>query len=139
MQGDHVTCQATTVTARPLCWLLASNHQRSQCAVPRACRSLFSSTGNSWDMDCRAAGSHSAVSDSLRPHGLRPARLLCPWGFSRQEYWRGSPCPLLGDLLNLRIEPRSPALQADSSPSEPQGKALEHALFLPNSVKYTLQ
>ena len=23
--------------------------------------------------------SHSVVSDSLRPHGLQPARLLCPW------------------------------------------------------------
>ena len=23
--------------------------------------------------------SHSVVSDSLRPHGLWPARLLCPW------------------------------------------------------------
>ena len=23
--------------------------------------------------------SHSALSDSLRPHGLQPARLLCPW------------------------------------------------------------
>ena len=33
--------------------------------------------------------SHSVVSDSLRPHGLYPARLLCPWGFSRQEYWVG--------------------------------------------------
>ena len=21
------------------------------------------------------------------------ARLLCPWGFSRQEYWSGLPCP----------------------------------------------
>ena len=30
--------------------------------------------------------SHSVVSDSLRPHRLLPARLLCPWGFSRQEY-----------------------------------------------------
>ena len=27
----------------------------------------------------------------LRPHGLQPARLLCPWGFSRQEYWSGLP------------------------------------------------
>ena len=26
------------------------------------------------------------VSDCLRPHELQPARLLCPWGFSRQEY-----------------------------------------------------
>ena len=25
--------------------------------------------------------------------GLKPARLLCPWGFSRQEYWSGLPCP----------------------------------------------
>ena len=33
--------------------------------------------------------SHSVMSDSLRPHGLKPAKLLCPWGFSRQEYWCG--------------------------------------------------
>ena len=26
--------------------------------------------------------SHSVVSDSLGPHGLYPARLLCPWDFS---------------------------------------------------------
>ena len=25
--------------------------------------------------------SHSVMSDSLRPHGLQPARLLCPWDF----------------------------------------------------------
>ena len=25
--------------------------------------------------------SHSVVSDSLRPHGLSPTRLLCPWDF----------------------------------------------------------
>ena len=30
--------------------------------------------------------SHSVMSNSLWPHGLQPARLLCPWGFSRQEY-----------------------------------------------------
>ena len=30
---------------------------------------------------------------TLRPHRLQPARLLCPWGFSRQEYWSGLPCP----------------------------------------------
>ena len=33
----------------------------------------------------------SVVSDSLRPQGLSPARLLCPWGFSRQKYWSRLP------------------------------------------------
>ena len=47
------------------------------------------------------------MSDSLRPHGPQPARLLCPWGFSRQEYWSGLPCPPPGDLPNPGIEPMS--------------------------------
>ena len=39
--------------------------------------------------------------------------------FSRPEYWSGdSP----GDLPNPGIKPRSPALQVDSLPAEPQGK-----------------
>ena len=66
--------------------------------------------------------SHSVVSDSLQLHGLSSARLLCPWGFSRQEYWSGLPCPPPGDLPNPGIEPRSPTLQADSLPPEPSGK-----------------
>ena len=36
-------------------------------------------------------------------------------GFSRQEYWSGLPFPSPGDLPNPGIEPRSPALQADST------------------------
>ena len=44
--------------------------------------------------------------------------------FSRQEYWSGLPCPPPGDLLNPRIEPRSPALQADSLLSELPGKPI---------------
>ena len=42
--------------------------------------------------------------------------------FSRQEYWSGLPFPSPGDLSDLGIEPGSPALQADTLPSEPQGK-----------------
>ena len=45
----------------------------------------------------------SVMSDSLRPHGLQPARILCPWGFSRQEYWCRLPCPLLGGMFFLEI------------------------------------
>ena len=63
------------------------------------------------------------MSDSLQPHGLWPTRLLlCPWGFSREEYWSGMPCPPPGDLPNPGTEPRSPSFQADSLPAEPQGK-----------------
>ena len=43
-------------------------------------------------------------------------------GFSRQEYCSGLPCPPPGDLPDPGIEPSSPvspALQADSLPSEP--------------------
>ena len=61
--------------------------------------------------------------DSLQLHGLWPTRLLCPWGFSRQEYRSGLPCPPPGDLPNPRIEPRSPTFQADSLPSEPPGNS----------------
>ena len=51
-----------------------------------------------------------------------PTRVLCPCGFSRQEYWSGLPCPPPGDLLNPGIEPRSPGSQVDSLLSEPAGK-----------------
>ena len=64
----------------------------------------------------------SVVSSSLRPHGLWPTRLLCPWGLSRQEYWSGLPCPPLGDLPNPGIELRSPTLQADFLLPEPPRK-----------------
>ena len=43
-------------------------------------------------------------------------------GFSRQEYWSGLPFPSPWDLPDPGIEPRSPALQADTLTSEPPGK-----------------
>ena len=39
--------------------------------------------------------------------------------FSRQEYWSGLPFPSPGDLPDPGMKPRSPALQADTLPSEP--------------------
>ena len=51
-------------------------------------------------------------------------------GFSRQEYWSGLPFPSPGYLFNPGIEPRSPALQADSLPSKPQGSPFhDHESF----------
>ena len=45
-------------------------------------------------------------------------------GISRQGYWSGWPFPSPGDLPDPGIEPRSLALQADSIPTELQGKPL---------------
>ena len=42
--------------------------------------------------------------------------------FPRPEYWSGHRFPSPGDLPSPGIEPRSPTLQVDSLPAEPQGK-----------------
>ena len=65
--------------------------------------------------------SYSVVSDSVIPWSVACLAPLS-MGFSWQEYCSGLPFSSLGDLSNPRIEPRSPALQADSLPSEPLGK-----------------
>ena len=57
------------------------------------------------------------VSDSLRPHGL-----YSPWNSLLQNTEVGSLYLLQGIFPNPGIEPRSPALQADSLLAEPQGK-----------------
>ena len=51
---------------------------------------------------------------------LRLRGLYSPWNSPGQNTGVGSPSP--GGLLNPGIEPRSPSLQADSLPAEPQGK-----------------
>ena len=56
-------------------------------------------------------------------------------GLSRQEYWSGLPCPSSGDLPSPGTKPRCPTLQADSLPSEPPGKPIDHGggfYFNPN-------
>ena len=49
---------------------------------------------------------------------------------SRQEYWSGLPFPSPGDLPNLGIKPRSPALQADALPFEPLGNPTGYKVML---------
>ena len=70
---------------------------------------------------CCTVLSCPVVSDSATSWTVA-ARLLCPWGFSRQEYRSALPCPPPGDLSNSGLEPRSPALQVDSLLPEPPGK-----------------
>ena len=69
----------------------------------------------------------------LKEHKVKVTQ-LCPTlcesvdytvrGISRPEYWSGLPFPSPGDLPNPGIEPRFPALQADSLLSEPPGKPI---------------
>ena len=69
--------------------------------------------------------SRSVVSASLRPPGLSPARFLCPWGFSREEYWGGLLFPTPGGLPDPGIKPpslASPALAGGFLPLAPPGK-----------------
>ena len=47
-------------------------------------------------------------------------------GFSRQEYWRGLPCPPPGGPPNPGTELGFPALQADSLRPEPPGQPPKH-------------
>ena len=62
--------------------------------------------------------SHSAVSSSLRPHGLHPSKLLCPWNSPGKNTGVGCHSLLEGIFPTQGIIPKSPMLQADSLPSE---------------------
>ena len=57
--------------------------------------------------------SRPVVSDSLRPHGL-----YSPWNSPGQNTGVSSLSLLQGDLSDPGIEPGSPALEADSLPTE---------------------
>ena len=59
-------------------------------------------------------------------------------GFFRQEYWSGLPIPSLGNLPNPGIEPGSPALQADTLPSEPPGKLNVKTLLSAGLIWYQM-
>ena len=69
--------------------------------------------------------SPSVVSDSLRPPGL-----YSPWNSPGQNTGVGSLSLLQGIFptqgSNPRVQPRSPALQADSLPAEPLGKPSQY-------------
>ena len=62
------------------------------------------------------------MSDSYDPVDLVARQAPLSMGFSRQEHWSGLPFPSPGDLPDPGIKPGSPALQADSLPTELRGK-----------------
>ena len=70
----------------------------------------------------------SVMSNSLQLFATVDCQPPLSMEFSRQEYWSALLFPSPGGLLDPGIEPRSPALQADSLPSEPPGKPQEERL-----------
>ena len=82
---------------------------------------LFFTTGATWEAQVKGGSvSRSVVSDSLRPHGLKPPD-SSDMEFPMHEYWSGLPFPPPGNLPDPGIKPGSPALQADSLLSELPG------------------
>ena len=72
----------------------------------------------------------------LRPHGLQPTRLLCPWDSQGNNTGVGCYALLQGNLPDSGIEPVSPvapALQADSLPLSHRG-----SLYLFTTMEYKL-
>ena len=88
-------------------------------------------------LQCCAVPSH--ISLSATPWTV-VCRVLLSMGLFRQEYWSGLPFPPLGDFPNPGIEPTSPALQADSLPSNRWGSLtyLEDLIYFKLSSKLTL-
>ena len=73
---------------------------------------------------CESKGvSHSVVFSSLQPHGLQPARLLCPQNSPGKNTGVGCHSLLQGIFLTQGLNPGHLTLQVNSLPSEPQGMA----------------
>ena len=66
--------------------------------------------------------SQSVVFDSFVTPWTVAVQAPLSMGFSRQEYWSGLSFLSLGDLPDPAIKPQTPALQAESLPSESPGK-----------------
>ena len=80
----------------------------------------------------------SIVSDSLRPHGWKPTRLLCPWDSPGKN--SGASCHFLlqGNLPDPGIEPvspASPALAGGFCPTESLGKMVQCVSIISSKFK----
>ena len=64
---------------------------------------------------------HSALSDSSRPHGLQPTRLLCPWDFPGKSTGVGCHCLLQWQSLEKWL----------SISSANEGRRLHHPALFP--------
>ena len=79
-------------------------------------------------------------SPSVVSHSLRPHELYSPWNSPGQNMGVGSHSLSPGDLPDPGIQPGSPALQANSLPSELPGKPKSYLyidVYEQNVIKYS--
>ena len=107
-------CVLLNWPARLLPMLQQVDNDRSHCI-------LCCSTSLSIQAAMLRCASHSVTSDSLQPHGLYSARLLCPWEILQARILEWVAMPSSRGSSQPGIEPWSPTLQAGSLPSEPPG------------------
>ena len=122
--GANFTQHLPSFVARgekPHCWALAPLWSSARSSTPVAFK--VSVTANLIiDIVCVLVA--QLCPTSCDPMGCSlPAPLYME--FSRQEHWSGLSFPSSGDL-EPGIEPRSPAFQADSLPSEPPGSRTQN-------------
>jgi len=84
-------------------------------------------------MACGGGGLIAKLCQTLATLWTEAHQAPLSMGFSRQEYWSGLPFPFPGDLFHLVIKPRSPALQADSLPTQPRV-----LIYIYNKIKYNM-
>ena len=107
-------------------WEMTDNEYWVSFGVSESHSVVSNSLGSMASTQLKARSTSSAESEKWK--SLSCVQLfVTPWTiqsmeFSRPEYWSGLPCPPPGDLPNSGIKLRSPTLQADSLPAEPQGK-----------------
>ena len=99
---------------------LTHTHTHTHTHITLHCR-VIDYSRTVWNQSGVLSISHSVVSDSEAPWAVA-CQAHMSMEFFRQEYWSGLPFPSPGDLPDPGIKPRSPALQADSLPSEPPEK-----------------
>ena len=89
----------------------------------RYCKSSHS-PGKNTVVGCHALLQGIFPTQGSNPGLLHGRQILYQLSYqgSSKKYWSGLPCPPPGDLPNPGTEPRSPSLQVDSLPAEPQGK-----------------
>src|SRR5574342_521722 len=79
--------------------------------------------------EVKSERSHSVVSNSLRPHGLQPTRLLRPWDFPGKSTGVGCHCL----LQCMKVESESKVAQSCPTLSDPMDCSLPgssvHGIF----------